>query len=475
MHAWILSKLLSSAEANGEALQRYIIASCLPKIHSRLTHKILSKPFIDSLKMINMETVKIVHDPQPPNSSEAVADRAFLCEMLHPFVKTACVKTPIPNLLEQATAAIAGQPHRIYTDDTCSEFHELLLELLHLFEENLANLLVCRQQQSSTESLASLEPHMKRVYIFGHALACISRGSAINTHLKTIESSLLDRRRHADVKPMKVSKQDDDVPEFDSLHAEVQPYALVVGQEVVPLWMSYRDWLRLMVVHFEAVTIVAGHVTRPAPKPITEISIQILSSPRPGGAMLSWRELLASQHFPGRAVDSETDKYSAQEIATFLDEYSNLNKPVTKSSLTAEMVIQAIATLDLNNPAELANSVALIGKQLQSLSGCKSPGSTIHINDIILTLNSIRPEEPSDSQRLINDAIRMVQSLMDSSNLFRALRKEPLNLGKNFKGHQHCEASLAAAITAAMDLNPGDDNNAFRDLVSQFQVRFFKL
>lgn len=465
MHAWILSKLFSSANI----LQQYVIASCLTKINSRLTHKILSKPFIDSLTMVKMETVKIICDPETPiHGAEAAADRAFL-DMLHPFVDSRSIQTPITNLLEQATAAIANQPYEIYTDKTSLEFHAILLELLRLFKQNLAELLKCRQERSPGKIPSSFYDILYRVFLFGLALARIARGSAITTHLKTIQPSLFDHRR-ASVTPEEVSGQDG--PELDTLHVEVQSCA-VIGQHMAPLWMSYRDWLRLMVAHFDAVAIIGGHVTRPPPNTINEISIQILSPPCGNRAMLSWHKLLDSNYFPSRDVDSDTDEYETLQIISFLQEYSELNKP-DKASPSFEMVIKAIRAHGLKNAADLADSVVFIDEQLQSLP-CKSPSSSHHINDIISTLEKIRPEDPSESrQGLILDAIRMVGSLMDSSNLFRALRKLPLNVGENFPGRQHCEASLAAAITAA-DLKPTDGNGAFRDLVKPFQVTFIKL
>jgi hypothetical protein len=480
MHAWVLSKLFASLPTGDFVHQRYVIASCLLKIQSRLTHEFLSKPFIESLKKADMQTVEIKQVPKASGklaSGEAAADERFLCKVVvHCTQMNSIVKTPLPNLHKQSVAAIAGKPFEVYTNDTCSEFHALLLELLHLFEVNLAKLVTCRSAIHQGEPMpASFESSLGNVVAIGDALECIARGSAIEAHFRTIESSLVDHRRHSVVQQgTKASNEGETGLEPDTLHVQVQPYAIGEGGQVAPLWMSYRDWLRLMVAHVEAVTIVSGHVGRRLPDVTKSVSIQILAPPCSGGTMLTWTALLRSEHFPASGY---TDTHSTEDIIAFLERYSKPTKPV---NITAESITQTIATIiDLNNATELANTIALIGKQLQTLPGCQSPNSARHIEGIIAKLNVVRPQESSEqssvelskSQQSIREAIQMVKSLMDSSNLFRALRKGPLKTGKNFQGKQHCEASLAAAIIAATGATAEDDSNAFRDVLSKCQVR----
>jgi hypothetical protein len=320
----------------------------------------------------------------------------------------------------------------------------------------------------------SFESFLDNVVAIGDALECIGRGSAIEAHLRTIESSLIDHRRHSVVRQgTKASNEGETGLEPDTLHDQVQPYAIGEEGQVAPLWVAYRDWLRLMVVHFEAVTIVSGHVGRYSTDATKDISIQILAPPRSGGTMLTWTALLRSKYFPGY-----TDTHSPDDIIDFFEKYSKPNQPVSVTVESIESITETIATIiGLNDATELANTIALIGKQLQTLPGCQSPNSARHIEGIIAKLNVVRPQESSEessmelSQQSIREAIQMVKSLMDNSNLIRGLRKGPLNTGKFFQGKQHCEASLAAAIIAAMDLPVEDDSNAFRDLLSNCQVR----
>jgi hypothetical protein len=91
-----------------------------------------------------MQTVEIKQVPKVSDklaNLQAAADERFLHNVVfHCTEKTSIVNTPLPNLHKQCVAAIAGTPFEVYTADTCSEFHALLLELLHLFEANLTQL-----------------------------------------------------------------------------------------------------------------------------------------------------------------------------------------------------------------------------------------------------------------------------------------------------------------------------------------------
>jgi hypothetical protein len=77
-------------------------------------------------------------------------------------------------------------------------------------------------------------------------------------------------------------------PELDS----VQPATTHNEDSApLPLWQSYKDWLRLMVVHFDGVAILSKYVQSLGPV-YKGISIEVLAPPRVSGEMLSWENLL---------------------------------------------------------------------------------------------------------------------------------------------------------------------------------------
>ena len=62
------------------------------------------------------------------------------------------------------------------------------------------------------------------------------------------------------------------------------------------LWMSYRDWLKLIVAHMDAVAILSTHVCGNT-FPYTGISIEIIPPQPVSSTLLSWKTLLQSRHF----------------------------------------------------------------------------------------------------------------------------------------------------------------------------------
>jgi len=64
-----------------------------------------------------------------------------------------------------------------------------------------------------------------------------------------------------------------------------------------PLWKLYRDWLKLMLTHFDAVEILANSITSPQFSS-KAIDMKILVTPNVDTKMLLWRDLFAKQVFP---------------------------------------------------------------------------------------------------------------------------------------------------------------------------------
>jgi len=104
---------------------------------------------------------------------------------------------------------------------------------------------------------------------YGNALQCIAKGSAIDSHLQNLEPLLNDHCR-PDLK--KVDVEDSD------LTVLTQPMVKEMDKLPQPLWKPYKEWLVLMLAHFNAVETLIDYVTGLVFRG-KSISIKILVSP----------------------------------------------------------------------------------------------------------------------------------------------------------------------------------------------------
>jgi hypothetical protein len=397
-----VSKLLNEIKSGGGAkaylLQHYVITTCFPRMLRRLNHRTLAKPFYDSLK--NVPISQIPELLTAPQHGESDADKVFLNTMagLNPFVLT-----QLPNLLQQANAAAANDPYNAYSKATCIEFHMLLCELLERFEQRLKSL----ESYIAGETVEPQQSHediLLHVVLYGEALHRLVRSDAIVSHLKAISPLLADPRRDKtdDVIMGEITAPEEgDDNELDS----VQPSAIHDGGAIRPLWKSYLDWLRLVVDHFDAVLILGGYV---ASKnfPYSGLSLKILTTPPVSDAMLPWKDLLRSEHFPD--IPARNGPNSA---------------PLPRMTVT-----------DLIDKLE--------------------------------NWSRLDKQQHEDA----TDVYDILQIVGDGSLLISNLRREPLSLGIGFDGSQHCEMNLASLVYLSRTLTSGPIYDKYRHVLDQLRV-----
>lgn len=504
-HLWFLCKLLIQSGHDLKSLQLYIIAACFVKIRRRMKNLPISKPYHNSLKNVT-EFPKFTEAPKgTPKSQEAQSDNDLLTKVLpvlHRHIPHLPMSNLLSNLLRQGEAASAQASYDVYTEDTRIEFHTLLCELLKRFEESLDNLKTYHDKKDRLSAPSEFKSRLAAVLTYGTALQLIARGSMIEKHLKAIEPLLGDHRRDktADIKLQTMT--DERGEEVDVELERVR--STTHGTMVHPLWKSYRDWLRLMVVHFDAVAILAGHVASSSFQ-AKEISIKILSAPRPSQAMLSWENLLNSKHFPAHTpntipnaplkdiIDSlkkwsepEVDKLNT--IETVLGAVKELlipdsEEPIIKPAIrpiiapaVAPAVVPAVAPAAapavapaVEPPTELKQIIM----QLKSLKNCQSPARDTCIEEVTATLSKLDPQSPQ-SQVLIREVIRLLESLRDGSVIFRKLRQIGLSKGIGFTGSLHCELVIASLIKLASLLETSSLEPAcaaeYRNILNEFKV-----
>jgi hypothetical protein len=472
-HLWILGRLLVMKDPPGnggpaahitwfERLLYYVIATCYPKMERRLGHKTLSQPYIHSLKLVKDVPFNESLRGQP-STREIASDRSFLLFVLR-GVDRLC--TPIPHIHEQAKLVAANQDFQLYNENTCKEFHSLLLELLDLFHSSLKGLKEEEEKGSvnvtSTPDNDQFKKYVFNVLVAGYALRMIAKGAALRMHLRTIEAKLVDPRRPDMSLPMpggnaeKDEEQGEEQDERDEELEAVQPSALSMEENVpvpVPLWKSYRNWLKLMVIYFDAVHILDEYVTEPT-FDNRRISLKILVPPSTDEALLPWRELFTDSKLLPTQHEANRLPTTNDEILKFLEfaaspGYSNSIKAIRTgwNQKNKEATIQSLATLEK------------MFSKAQKYDWCDSASNlTAMINDFFA--------KPSSSDKLSDKIINRIESLSDTAKFFAFLRKPIV-----FSGRLHCEACLASLLRAHL----GEDvtiDSKHEDVLAQMKVRY---
>ena len=244
-----------------QRLIRYVIATCYPKM-IRWLQNFLSLKYIRSLNEITdreLTTLKFGNsNPNPASKGEIDNDKLFLRFMV-PLLLIGKLKTKPTKLTTLAEIVAKGQPFEFYTKDTCTEFHELLKELLKLFQASLEEVAKLRgDAKESTQGSGLFIEAVERVRILGYGLHKLVRGSVLWMHLKHI-APLLRNWTICEQAQVSMPAPDGEEEPDEELKA-VQPFIQVEGVQI-PLWMSYSDWFRLIIAYIDAVDILVGYVT----------------------------------------------------------------------------------------------------------------------------------------------------------------------------------------------------------------------
>ena len=345
----------------------YVIATCYRKMEHRLGNKTLSKPYIDSLNLVKPEDVSFNESlpHEQPSRRENEADWSFL-----EFVQITAhrLRTQIPHIREQAELAAANKDFQLYNKNTCKEFHLLLLELLQRFQTSLKDL-------KANVDNDQFPNYVRQVLSAGYGLQTMSKGTALRMHLRTIEAKLVDPRRPDMSMPMprgnaekdeeqgKAQGEEQDEEQDEELEA-VQTSAVSMEHNVpvpVPLWKSYRNWLKLMVIYFDAVSTLFQYITGPTFNN-QRISLKILVAPPTDKALLPWRELFNDPKlFP---TETEADPFSTNaDILNFLNDAALSNKECVRflkalKEFSGTLHCEACLA-SLLQPAHLSNNVTI--------------------------------------------------------------------------------------------------------------------
>jgi hypothetical protein len=212
----------------------------------------------------------------------------------------------IPNL--EAMAKNREGCVQLYTAETCWEFHQLLCSLLRTFQDSL----VALKEYKKSDGAAKLRRQVVKASFLGDMLRLVVYSPGIDEHLKVISGILETERVRAKDKDIVVEKWEGEEGEEDTDLHGVQPSTIIVdGRErkALSAWEACRDWLRLLVVHFEALIVLSQYINRHNQP--TNITIKVIAVPpvEEGSMMLTWRTLLKKYY-------NDTNPPCADIIAT---------------------------------------------------------------------------------------------------------------------------------------------------------------
>jgi hypothetical protein len=380
------------------------------------------------------------------------------------------IRTKIPNILKQARLMAEAEradfgepafldeqhkPVQLYTKDTYREFHALFLDLLKHFKESLQHLNVYGGDKVTADP-KEFEKHLSIVMLVGIALQNLTRGAVLETHLKTIESSLGEHRRvltlelvPEDVDPDVDMEPDKDM-ELDVDLEAVQPSSSIrtdKGNLQVSLHVSYNEWLKLMLLYFDAVKILGQYVASPQ-FPFGTIKIKILVSPPVSNALLPWRELFKNSSI-----------------------FSTKNVPADELRFTGDVILKELEG-SLNSKLDQLARGALTAWESRNLSSLRNHLKHLEENSTLPDwqehARSLRSEVGKlaslENTFWISDRIKLL--LASTSCGFIRFMRSADNNGLYFSGSLHCEASLASF------LQHSKGNDTYKDIRAQLEVGY---
>ena len=245
----------SKAEQWVEHLLCYVVATCYPKLLCHISNQV-SQSYIQSSFLLQQTTTPFPEpkDHYTPTPMKHVGD----CHLAHFILSCTLPIHEYPDIVAQASSVINRINIPLYTGSTCQQFHNLLCWLLSLFQDHLQML------RSRNGKKPSGKMHLENIE---HLL---------NDHCCSESNSMPKVKREED--PWEDVELEQDV-EIKAVH-----FSTTMNGMQIPLWMSYHDQLRLMIVYFYAMNILVSYVSQPNFN--HNISIKILVAPPVDNALL---------------------------------------------------------------------------------------------------------------------------------------------------------------------------------------------
>jgi hypothetical protein len=446
-HLMIISKLLSMKAPTGDkekhkrtmilSLQKHVVATCFTKISHRL-RQAASKSFIKSLKSVTTWEFDEKNRGQP-STKETGNDREFAAYLL--TIKGKSFGN-IPALIAQAELVKNGTDQRLYTEESFTEFHTMLLDLIDDFRVSLITLGdLVKGKDVPTIGTEAFRKEVVRTAVFGYMLQKLAKGAALRMHLNTIAPLLINWDDYHSQMPMSPGENpserdvglETDVEETEDMEETEDVQEPDLDIELVnearrkgdALATTYLDWLRLLVAHFDAISVLVGYVTGPEFK-YDAISIEMVVDQHVDLDILPWRTLFSNPKlFP--TTSTEDARFNEINYATTNAEILNFLNEALETLPQIESARSAWDKGDKVTTIECFKKLKT--SKVKSWEKCAE--------EMLVKLGN---DSPSDV--ITTEITTKFQSLRKSTAIFDALAKD-----EKFKGALHCEALLASLLT----------------------------
>lgn len=345
-HLWVIEKLLVTLEMPTykpyEDFMLYTIATCHHKMFRRFQHPWsgLYYKSLDALKEIHFTDTPC--EILPEHKAQYANDHDFLTGLANISRNNPEWNLPllIPKLIViSQTLPNRGSPLLYYTSDTCTEFHRFLCLLLKQFHIHLRELHILTEPPHNATTqlpigLPDIQLSVDRIFVTGYTLWKMARGRAFEIHMRNIQNLLLNPRTS---KSSSTSSPGSN-PQADC-NEEVE--STVPFSRPVALWKPYRDWVLLMVVHFEAVSKLQNYF-RSAYYDHQPINISILLGTEVNNDFLEVDKLFSSDFFPGDAVENKA-------LGDFIEKGISLKKQHAYCLSAVTLWKDKMATVDFSS------------------------------------------------------------------------------------------------------------------------------
>ena len=457
-HLWNLSKLLLLSAARGQdgqdnmnRLLRYTIATCYRKINSRLIDPV-SDSYIKALTMVE----EFSFDPKLQRASyptEITNDRTLMKYIIdHPAV----VKhSTIRRMTDLYKSRQNGANFELYTQDTCMEFHCLLINLLKSFKESISEMATA----ASKKNYENFKTQLMSTLPTGYALLTMIKGRALQMHLQTIEHLLMKIDRSMPV-PNVVKKGEEGEEQSEDVKEEVEAAQQTGDVAPKPLRRIYRDWLLLMVVHFHAVDVLFGYVNG-QPIPFGGISIKILVPPTLDRKLLTMHELLTDEDLSFPKLDL-LNPYgpSNTEIDGFI---LNTQKSSNQAKSNATYAEKARIAWKAHNYSDAISQLNVIDDE--------------EAKDVVIKAKNATQISPQVEEDL-NSVANLIFLLKEKWHSTHDDLHLPFKFREKFIGSLHCEAFLAsmlASITKRVTNGDESYDEIYREMLVDNPLQLFSV
>lgn len=457
-------------------LFRYTAATSYARILRRLTSR---KNFLNSLLAVTEKNVPIPSQSRrtsqwlnipsnQPTRDELEHDHLFLKDFVKRIRK---LSTPlgveVPNLQRLADQNTPGRS--IYNDDTCVEFHNVLIRLLTLFKERLTS--ISRKEQGTSTDPVSLKGILPDVQEYAYALLRLAKGYALKVHMANLNITSLDA---PPTQAPNAAEQDNKVEEPDEELEALRPG-------------NYAGWLQLVLAHFDAVEIVFSYMTsvkHPDKDIRTSIDAKILVAPLASNRMYPWQDLFKDNSkfsLPSSTDFSTTNSppvsnaqlllflkatvdkaWEAQTLASLTssvrDNWKKHDEPTFKYNTVKE---------PMENLAQKTLAIIEFAWEEGSLEPPKPPlDLNATVSTVLSKLEGWAQLRSDDQQKKvvadeITDSISILsRELIPIPLVYSFLANLSDKAGKHavFKGSMHCESCLASVLDVKAGSNTSPKN-----------------